>query len=441
MSLRSRLLLSLTKRDPRVRVLHLSTSDMNGGAARAAYRLHIGLQKIGVDSTMLVLDKASDDRSVEAYRRTAGKLWAMGCHKLDSLPLRLYGRAEYVWSVGWLPNDVPRRVRSLNPDVINLHWICHGFVSSRTLGRLERPLIWRMADLWPFTGGCHYPGICRKYVDSCGACPQLSSHRTKDLSRWVWRKKNRHYRGLDLTFVATSRWLFECAKASSLLRNFPVEHIPNGLDLTAFKPVERHQAREIIGSPHGKKIVLTGAINPLGDIRKGFSHIQDVCAHLVASGWADKVELTVFGASEPLHAPQVGIKIRYLGHLRDDWSLALAYSSADVFLALSREESFGQTLVEAGACGTPSVAFGIGGHLDSISHKETGYLARPFEVEDLAAGISWVLEDEDRQRALSRAARRRVENHFGIEKIARRYLTLYEDVLSSRRRRSNSTAL
>src|SRR6185369_17047250 len=115
----------------------------------------------------------------------------------------------------------------------------------------------------------------------------------------------------------------------------------------------------------------------------------------------------------------------------DDASMARLYSAADVFVAPSKLENLPNTVMESMACGTPSVGFRQGGMPELIEHGKSGYLARPFEPDDLAQGIAWVLENEERRRDLSVESRRMVEQDFALEKIAGRYLALYREIMNN----------
>jgi glycosyltransferase involved in cell wall biosynthesis len=141
-------------------------------------------------------------------------------------------------------------------------------------------------------------------------------------------------------------------------------------------------------------------------------------------------ELVIFGASEPPDPPNFGMPTHYMGYFRDDISLALLYSAADVMIVPSVQEAFGLTALEAMACGTPVVAFNATGLRDIVMHQQTGYLAQPYEPEDLARGIVWVLEDEARLKQLSVQARERVEREFDVRLQAQRYADLYAELLS-----------
>lgn len=413
-------------------ILILSTNDIKGGAARATYRLHQGLQAIGVNSQMLVQTKHSDDRTVIGSPATSGigKVIAGSRLTLDPLPLKFYSnRDRSFYSLQWLPDNIASKVAQLEPDVINLHWINGGYLQIETFAKLNKPIVWTLHDMWAFTGGCHYSGDCDRYTASCGACPQLGSSKNWDLSRWVWQRKAKAWQNLNLTIVALSSWLGKCASSSSLFKDLRVEIIPNGLDTEKYRPINRQVARELLRLPQDKQLVLFGALGATSDKRKGFHLLQPALQELSQTGWQDKLELVIFGAYRPENPPELGFKSHYLGHLNDDLSLAMVYSAADIMIVPSIQESFGQTASESLACGIPVVAFNATGLKDIVDHQENGYLAQPYKIEDLARGIAWVLENEERHQKLSHRAREKAEQEFALEIPARRYLSLFNEIL------------
>lgn len=412
-----------------MRLLHLSTFDIVGGAARSAHRIHQGLQKLGVDSRMLVQFKSGRDRAVATVEE---KLQARLRSLLDSSLLRLYNHQEPLFSLQWFPDVIGKRIAAIDPDIVHLNWVCNGFLRLETLARLNKPLIWTLQDMWPFTGGCHYSLGCDRYQSACGSCPQLKSQRDGDFSRWVWQRKARAWQNLNLTIVAPSSWMATCARKSSLFRDLPIEIIPFGLDTTRFRPLDRAVAREFLGLPPEKKLILFGAISGTHDPRKGFHFLQAALKQLRQTDWGDRTELVVFGSNEPDEPIDLGFRMHYLGHLNDDLALRVAYGAADVMVVPSIEESFGQVATEAFACGTPVVVFGQTGLADIVDHQVNGYVARQGAVDDLARGMTWVLEDADCHHRLGIAAREKAEREFRLEIQAERYLKLFHQILRSR---------
>lgn len=410
-----------------MKVLLLNTFDNLAGADRAARRLCTGLRRIGVEAYLLVHFRLSADGDVLCFTSPWRTLLRRLKLYVGTLPVRIYPRRpERNFTPALLPDRLPERAAGLAPDLIHLHWLGAGFCRIESLTRFTAPLIWTLHDSWPFTGGCHVPGSCERYRERCGACPVLGSSRDRDLSRWTWRRKERAWRDLTLTLVAPSRWMADRARASALFRERRIEVIPNGIDTEIFRPMDKGAARRQLGLPPERPVILFGAVNALDDPNKGWALLRPAL-ELVAKDRPEALAV-VFGGFAPT-TPPPGLETAYLGRLEDDAALVAAYAAADVFVAPSLQESFCQTLLEAMACGTPTVAFRATGPLDLIEHGRSGYLAEPYEVADLANGLLWVLEDEGRRAALSGRARAKAVDEFALEAVASRYAQLYRELL------------
>lgn len=413
-----------------MRVLHLSTFDVDGGAARGSLWLHDALRARGVSSLMMVGRKQSDDETIKAPPGKLAQFTARLRGRFDELPLRRYDKTdESFWTIGWLPSRFDRQVAAFAPDIVHLHWVGAGFLPVSALAQFDCPVVWTLRDMWAFTGGCHYTAGCERYLDGCGACPQLRSDDPGDLSRTVWERKRKHWQGLDLWLVPISGWLGECAQESPLLANYPIEVIPNGLDTSLFVPTDKGEARRAWGLPEDRQIIVYGAVNATRDRRKGFPELLAALQHISGTERAENMLLVVFGDLKPDDIPDLGIETRFVGYIKDNERLSLLYSAADAAVMPSLQEAFGKTLIEAMACGTPVVAFGSGGPLDIVEHQGNGYLAKPHCPADLAAGIVWCLDQSRSNGRLGLEARAKVEAEFDIEVIADRYHALYRRVL------------
>jgi glycosyltransferase involved in cell wall biosynthesis len=418
-----------------IKPLLVNAYDPKGGAgaARAAYRLHQGLLKLGISSQLLVQDKKIDDPTViEPSNNNIYRKIYKARTILDDIPVKLYRNRQrkptFFFSPQWVPDLVTSPINALNLDIINLHWICGGFIPLEALCKLNKPIVWTFHDMWAFTGGCYYSEGCDRYTKSCGTCPLLGSNNSWDLSRWVWTRKAKAWQHLKLTVVTPSQWLAECAKSSSLFENSDIKVIPNGLDIDIYKPSDRQTARHLLDLPQNKQLILFGAINSTSNKRKGFHLLQSALQTLSQSGWKDKIELLVFGASQPENPVDLGFKVHYLGKIHEQSKLALLYSAADVMVVPSIEEAFGQTASESLACATPVVSFDSTGLKDIVEHQKNGYRAKCFSYDDLANGIVWIIENEERYQKLCDRAREKAEQEFSLELIARRYLSLFETV-------------
>lgn len=187
-----------------IRVTLLNEYD-SGGGGTATMRIHRALRGIGVDSTMLVDHQEDNEPGVEAPEGALWTVWAMDRPFIDRAPLGLYGGSDGVFSPGWLPESLSKRVDALDPDVLHLNWMGGGFLDVGNIADFDRPIVWTLHDMWPFTGGCHYTADCDGFESSCGSCPSLNSSRTFDLSKATWWWKRRTFRNADITVVSPSQ--------------------------------------------------------------------------------------------------------------------------------------------------------------------------------------------------------------------------------------------
>jgi glycosyltransferase involved in cell wall biosynthesis len=414
-----------------MKILLMNTCDLEGGAARAAYRLHQGLQKNNITSKMLVQTQLSDDCNVIAPEKVLQKEINNIRIILEGLPLKLYpDRQRTNYSLQWVKDLTLPKIKEINPDLINIHWVNGGYLQIETIAKLKKPIVWTLHDMWAFTGGCHYTQDCDRYTNSCGACPQLKSQKDWDLSRWIWQRKAKAWKDLNLTIVTPSQWLANCARNSSLFANTRIEVIPNGLNTEIYKPIERNLAKNLLGLPQNKRIILFGAMWATSDRRKGFHLLQPAFQKLRQLTNSEDIELAIFGASSPSNPPDFGFPTHYLGRLNDDFSLSMLYAASDIYISTSLQDNLPNTIVEALACGTPCVAFKIGGMPDLIEHQQNGYLAEPFVAEDIARGMAWAIENSERYDRLCDRAREKAEREFNLQLQTSRYVSLFEELLN-----------
>lgn len=417
-----------------MKILHINTDESLGGAARAAHRLYVGQRTLGADARMLVLRRSTKDPNVDSVpMNRLQRLIRRSTIQRERPSQSVY--PEYrgnVWSTGRISSPVLPYLERTLPDVVNLHWLGNGLLSVEALAKIRAPMVWTLHDMWAVTGGCHYAGDCVKYRTGCGSCPQLRSARQRDISAWTWESKQRIWKDLDLTIVAPSHWLADVVRESPILGGCRIEVIPNGIDPQVFRPFNTAFARDVLRLPPDKKLILFGA-QQIDDERKGFAHLAKALALLSGN---DDVELVLFGAQKP--ELETNLRSHHAGIIDNDQVLALLYASADVFVAPSVQDNLPNTVMEALMCGTPSIGFHIGGMPDLIDHQISGYLARPFDAEDLAQGIQWALEN---RAALSQQAHIRSAARFDLSQAAQRYLSLYSEVLSRARDHRSSGAV
>ena len=412
--------------------LLLSHGDIAGGAYRAAFRLNQALRQSGIDSRMRVGIKRSDLHAVDGPEGNLQKAAGIIRYRLEAQLMHLQPSPNLIRSPACLRSGLVSRLNAIDADVLNLHWICDGFLSVEDIGRLIKPLVWTFHDMWPFSGSEHYgdDGPAARWRGGYNANNRLTGHKGLDIDRWVWNRKRRAWR-YPMQIVTPSRWLAECVKGSYIMHNWPVTVIPNLLDCRQFQPWPKSFACKVFGFPPDVVLVLFGAMGGINDIRKGWDLLQPALARIASERTG--VNSVIFGQSEPVNPPNLGLPLHWMGHITDEATLALLYSAADVMIVPSRQENLPQSGTEAQACGCPVVAFNCTGLPDVVEHRVTGYLAMPYDSDDLANGIRWVIEDKERHAFLSSAARDRALRLWAPEVVVPDYKAIYETACREKR--------
>ena len=437
-----------------MKVLFINTNDTSGGAARAAMRIMRGVQQSGVEAQMLVKDKYSKSSDVIPTSNFAPPSnvikdifkWVIQKFKNRYHMYRWHPykhTKQNVFMSDLRHTNIHGALQKLDYDIVHLHWINNRFLDICELAKIHKPVVWTLHDSWPFCGVCHYFIDCKRYQTHCGACPMLGSKKEQDLAHEIFEKKLAAYKDLDLHIVTPSRWLGDCAKKSALLGRFPVHVIPNCLDTELFRPLssaeiltiaERQQSavvsrvlREATEKRIAKPFILYGAMNAATDRRKGFASLLSALQLLDKQGF--NAHLVVFGANaQELPMKFQNIDVTFVGYIGDSNLLTALYNIADVMVVPSLTENLSNAIMESLSCGTPVVAFNIGGNSDMIDHQQNGYLAKERDCEDMAKGIQWCLE-HNADNVLSKNARKKVMNNYTIPIVSEQYKRLYQSIL------------
>lgn len=418
-----------------MKILHVNTYDIAGGAARAAFRIHRSQVENGKDSRMRVLHCGTFDDRV-----TSGTPPSIAARMIQILHRRWLLHRHRNWhtdnptlhTFGKISAGLVDELNASDADVLNIHWISD-MLSIADISLLKKPIVWTLHDMWAFCGGEHYAPDDAKSRFRQGYCAdnRPPGECGPDLNRQTWEAKRRAWARQRFIIVSPSKWLADCARQSVMFANTAAVYvIPNPLNtLYPWRPIQPESARVALGLPPDKKLILMGADGGLVDPRKGGDLLRDAVARVAARRPGD-LELMIYGQEKPAADETWPCPVHWLGVVRDDRVLALSYSAADVMVVPSRQDNLPNTAVEAQSCGTPVVAFKVGGLPDIVTHLETGWLAKAFDTEDMAEGILWVIADKDRWGKLSQLAREKIVERFSFPVVARQYAALYEKVLS-----------
>jgi glycosyltransferase involved in cell wall biosynthesis len=417
-----------------VKIVHVSTEDITGGAARAAYRLHTGLRKMGHDSSMYVVNRRSKDPDVTAF--DASKDWISRIHRRYRRQriVRNFARYRASRPAGFeifsddrseYGDDLVKHLPSC--DLINLHWIARYVDYEAFFSAVPRrtPVVWRIADMNPITGGCHVDEGCGRFLKGCGSCPQLGSSLPDDLSSQVWTRKQKTFHGVDarrLHFVALNRWMAGNVAQHPFLQKFPVTIIPNGVDTEVFAPRDRKFAREVLGLPQDATILLFVA-DVIQTRYKGFAVLTEALSRL-----GDQPNLLLLSVgSKPIFNGKT--PHTHLGYITDDRVMLLAYNAADLFVVPALYDNSPNTILEAMACGIPVVAFETGGIPDMVRPGGTGLLVPRHDVAALKAAIEDLIQHPDKRQAMGTRSRETALQEYTLSLQTRRYAELYKSLL------------
>lgn len=406
-----------------LKIVLLSYHNQNGGAGIACGRLAEALKKAGHQVNYLVQEKTGNDGSVALNNSPVKKAMSwlrFILERLAYLPFEKNKVVRFLFNPGKYGRDISQHPLIQEADIIHLHWVNFGMLSIQNIKQLldtGKPVYWTLHDMWAFTGGCHHSGACLNFQVACGNCAEfIKNPSTNDLSHQLWQKKFNAFQQPNLHIITCSDWLKERAATSSILKNQPIQSIPNAIDTELFKPGNKADAKKSLSLDPEKKYILFVAMR-VNAPKKGFNYLEKALQGL------DKTttELIVVGNAQDL--PELHLKAHVMGHISSPEKMIQIYQAADVFVTPSLEENLPNTIMEAMACGTPCVGFKIGGIPEMIDHAVNGYVAEYQSSEDLAKGLRWTLVNAPEQ-----AARQKAESSYAEAIIAAKHVNYYAHV-------------
>jgi len=419
-----------------MKIVHISTYDILGGAARAAYRLHSGLKGQGYSSQMVVRKKQSSDPDVigvtplDTGQENERELFCYAAIQDRYINANRTKLSNTIFSLPYPGYDLSKLPEVIGADVLNLHWVAY-YQSPFTITallRLGKPVVWTLHDQWAFTGGCHYTAGCESYISDCSDCPQLASD-PYSLPAGVLKDKIELFSGLSLTVVSPSRWLAECVKNSALFGRMRVAVIPNGVETDIFRPISKMRAKKLLGLPPDTMTVLFGAEYG-SERRKGFKELAAAIGHCLSDPWfeakarEDKVRILCFGQPDE-RIDSIKIPVISLGYLKSDQKVREAYNAADVFIQSSLEDNLPNTVLEAMSCGTPVIGFDVGGIPDMVQDGSEGRIIPAGDTVGMANAIIGLLSSPNLLVEMGQKSRSRTERFFSLGNQARNYSDLY----------------
>jgi glycosyltransferase involved in cell wall biosynthesis len=420
-----------------MRIVILSSSH-EGGAGICALIVHEELIRKGYSSYFLSLRKSIhpipshfyyDKSNVWdwVYRFKDSFLHKLGLNK-DYRVYYLENRPkgfEY-FSFPFSDFRVDRNDLLREADIINLHWVS-SFVDLNTFWKFvvksNKKVVWTLHDMNPFTGGCHHADDCTGYKSSCHQCPQMTGTVDEDIAEKMLARKNKWLSDLksdQLVIITPSQWLYNLSKNSVLFNRFDHHVITNGMETSIYKRLNKSELRKKWNLNNNEKIILFVA-QDVANPRKGALLLQKALENPILQN-QDPLILTIGKTDSFIAGKHRTIN---LGYISERNKIADLYNSADVFVLPSIAENFPNTICESLLCGTPVVAFAVGGIPEQLN-DENGYLVKPFDVNDLAIGIDYVLMN--RHKFDSNNIAENAAAKYSSQIAAEAYLDVYRQI-------------
>ena len=399
-----------------IKVLHIVGGKFTNGAVKGAKILHEALLENNIESKFVndtPLNTKRIDKNIFFVNYTyLNILFNKICVLTEKVLKTLFLHSpRETFTLSFFGRDITKLEEYKTADIIHIHWLNQGFIKLSSISKIKKPVVWTLRDMWAFTGGSHYTMDFEKYEKS-------------KLSTIIKNFKKKSYKK-SFYFIAISDWLKNKALQSDVLREFNVERIYNNIDLKKFNNINKKQGKDFLNINTDKKIILYGANNPQSK-RKGWDIFVESLKKLDKA----KYYLLIFGnfwSHKTLD--KIGFEYKSLGFIDDTKILNSVYSCADLFVASSIQDGWPKTFAEAMYCKTPVVCFSNTSIAEIVNHKINGYVVQNFDSNQLKDGIEWLSRAIDNNNLNVESVKNRIEE-FGSDKIAKKYIKLYEKILN-----------
>jgi glycosyltransferase involved in cell wall biosynthesis len=407
-----------------MKILHVNYSEINGGAAIGVNRLHKALKKKDINSEMLVIEKSTNDPNIHGPNSSFEELFSSSKKILSRFIKKklIKTNNKETFSFNLFSSNILKKINSINPSVVHLHWIGNEMISISQLKKIKKPIIWTFWDMWPICGAEHH-SYDKRFIDGYKKNNRPDHEKGFDLNKFIWNYKKKNY-DFEFTVNAPSKWFYNEIKKSLLIKDKKIINITPNLDTNFWHPKDKQFSRDIYQFDKNDKILLFGSATSTNH-RKGF----DFLIKLFEKKKFINTKLIIFG-ERPKNLDKLKIDYKYIGKISDDVALSTLYSSADILLVPSMIEVFGQVGLEAQACGTPCIVFENTGLIDFVKHKETGYVSKHNDIDDFFNGINWILEKDVRYREISAKGTKITKESFDDEVIVKQFIKEYKNLLS-----------
>jgi glycosyltransferase involved in cell wall biosynthesis len=412
-----------------LKITHLSHTDKIGGATNFALRIIESGNSIGQENIFLVSSRQGRLDNTFVVSQFGNKYYNFFRAKLSqSLDLKI-GKLEktqnsILKSTNFFGCINAKKLNQLDSDIVHFHFMNGGLISIREIGKIKKPILWTLPDMWAVLGTEHYltESDINRLELGYRKSNRNESDKGLDLSRIIWNLKIKNFSNLNL--VAPSQWLANQIEKSPIFKNKIIEVIPPPIDTQMFKPTNRNEYRNRLGLD--RKNFVIGFLGGL-EIRKGWNLVHE----LILDGRKNESWKFILGGVGQSKYPELPNNVVKVGKIKDHVDLLDFYSSLDVLLVPSFQEAYGLVAQEAQSCGVPVIVFSNTGCADIVSDSITGFIVTKRSSLELAKALSNLQHSsEEKQKEMKINARKKAENLWNYNTIAERYKDKYEQIIA-----------
>lgn len=400
-------------------IVHLSYDyGLSGtsGAPIAASRLHLALLRAGVDSHFICIRKLEEGKNV--YQLPENRILA---GLFYFFPRVFWVLSRLCTGHLLMPNIWPlpgfgKLVRDLKPDIIHIHWIGQDMVSFRQLSAVDAKIVYTLHDLTAVNAIEPHPKSDRRFAEG------FTRENSSVAERWMFRRKVEFLESVRPFFIGPSDWVCNIFRESSLRCGLNSCRILNIVD-----PVYGYDSGLV--DNHDKFTMLFGAFGGRSSPYKGWSDLV-AALKLLSDDVKANMTVNVFGESA-VDCEVNGVRLHFLGAIRDSVVMRDAYHKADAFAFPSRQETQGMVKAEALLCGLPVLAFDRTACAESVRHEENGWISPDGDIADYAKGIEFFYRKwrSGQLNALRPQIAAEAKIAFDEDEIVRQMISVYNSVL------------
>ena len=409
-----------------LRVAFFNAADRGSGAEALITKTVEGLRARGADARLFAMNRMTEAEYVYAFPRLPGE------RRAEQVLRRITGWNDYFFPSTRL---LARRPWIGEADLWHFHNLHGHYVSIPALAAASRtrPVILSPVDQFLSTGYCPYTLGCERFRDHCGDCPQIDLPYpgiSRDTTPGLLAMKRKAVTASGFHVLVHTKYLAEHYR-STFVGSRPVEQLYYGIDVDAFRPLDREACAKALGLPAPPRRFVVGLFHSfVSEKRKGILPLLEGL-RAVAERAPGRFEVLVVGnASERAREFETeAMPVLALPFIREEERLAMAFNLCGALLYPTQADNLSLTCLNALACGVPVISSNVGGHPEAIFDGVNGFLCDPGRDDQIIERAAQLAADTGLAERMAAAARQTAVEKFDINDYVARLVGYYERVL------------